>query len=64
MEETRSSLAVARIEAALARIEKASAAPASPSPAEGALKARNAALETALREGLSELDALIERLDR
>lgn len=64
MEQTRSSQAVARIEAALARIEKACAAPPPPSAAEDALKRRNAALELALREGLGELDALIERLER
>jgi len=60
---TRVSQAIARIETALGRIERTAASAPSPAVDDGAAHRRTAALEQAVREGLAELDDLIERLE-
>lgn len=63
MEGTRVSQAVARIETALGRIERIAASPVPAPHEDGAARRRAEALEQAVRDGLAELDQLIERLD-
>ncbi|MFN2100867.1 hypothetical protein [Altererythrobacter sp. MF3-039] len=64
MEGTRVSKAVARIETALTRIERAAAAIPDASPVDAGLAERNDRLESTLREGLAELDRIIGKLER
>lgn len=65
MGDERISQAMGRIEAALARIERASAERASAAPSGNAeLVARHEALRESVSASIAELDTLIGRLDR
>ena len=64
MEGTRVGKAVARMETALTRIERAASAMPDTPPIDPVLAERNRTLESALRDGMAELDRLIEKLER